>query len=533
MEVISNCRVNGLPCLDPQELSRWASRNHISDEAWSRKATSITLTRGCEPSTAFILTSYATLQSLIGAPGSYEPIELRIVSRGRSGPEADYPGAADLTIGGWYVHRADAVLPAWSSSDSPYLVELRDARQVARLSYLNEDFNLWTPGGGELFLESVKRSGPPGSLKAWSSETMVKYIWEQMPVLGRVPSLPKTYWTIDAPQNWRFRGWSAWDAYCFVLDTFGYVIAPKGFSKRNDGSYAWSGQWSVQSELDPRAEWDTEYQEARAKAVRVPTDTNHPVSVGATRLAEEIKVIFPARRWGYQDDVDPLVVHWRDSFDSNPTHVETRKGHPFAVPGTKIAIVYPFPATFDSGNANPSLPSLIDDWIYTEIADRMAEVYLEVGEPDVYETFSGLHPLMPGPDVAHTKYFDFGSGWQTEVKNDWVGNKYVTNFMPAHTLPDPIASHTPYHRCAYVKVNGAVSGGGSTIAPGELGVGKVHWQNLSSSGNRWEPCSPPKTIQFRNVGLNDIEDDDNTWAYCEFWWQSKEFIAFCGFQEVT
>lgn len=547
MEVLSYCSLNGLPVLDPVDLSTWAAKNKVSDEPWRAKANSLTVTRGRDPSVGHFLVSWETLHSLLGAPGSNDPVEIELVVKGKTEADSLFAGANTLRYGRMYVHRAEAVLPAWGAKDSPYLIELRDAREVAKLSCLNEDFNLPLPNGLDglqghgFYVESTKHSGSstdPGSTPKWTSEAMADYIWSKLPsVIGPKPT--KSHgrdfqkletWSSPVPVGWRFRGWSAWEAYNRLMDSLGHVLAPKGFEKSPDGTLSWSGQWLLISELMARSDWDEAFQEAKDAADKVLTDTAHSTTLTATRLPSEIKVIFPAYRYGYQDDTDPQVMSSVDAMHSKPTYEVTVDGSPFAIPGTVLSIIYPLQTIFDTSRVHDfAIQTPLDNRLFDELAALLAKQYLDrSGDSDVYDTYSGLHPLMPGPDIEHVRFFDFGKGWQTEVKNSWVGMKYVANWKPTHTLPDPIAAGLPYHRACYVKVTGAASGGGSTIARGKTGRGEIHWWHVPNEN--WTPCAPPKPVFFKNVGLSDMEVDADTWAYLEYWWQAKEWIAFCVFQ---
>jgi hypothetical protein len=533
VEVISYARINGLPIVDPAELSKDAARLGVSDKDWRGLATSVNVPRGENPTIAYVLLSAQVLDKLLEKPHDF--ISLELVVRAADATDTTFPGANTLTFGDLLIHSTKAVMSTYGKDDCPYLVELRDWRELARMGTLGAfghgNINVMIPDNTwfyESSLDYVESAFQPfswkSSLESVLGQGIHPVVLPQM-TYAIAPIKPEASGIDDdIPVNYQFAGWGPWSAYNRLLHDCGHLYVP---------TYNGSVDFGFGHVIPEVFDGIPVENEALAKARTVSTDKSHPREIVATRLPRDIWVLYPLRGWTYQNPDDSKLVNATDQTLSWPVGYSLQQGSSAGRHGTSVAIKVSTPMRSDSQG------TVLNQDQIDDVAKRTAEAYMaSIQDNDQDETFSGLHPLNPTNNIQSVSFFDFGAGFQTKIRNRWIGMDRVQNFQPAHALPDLVVPNIPYHRCVYGKSRGLISGG-QDIPPNQLGVADVYWYKAEGGSQGWKKCTPNKQIIFRNAGLGDIAatvdegqpGEDATWVYCEFWWQSKEFVAFCGFQE--
>jgi hypothetical protein len=203
--------LNSAPCLDPGPLLEAAQRNGTPTDFYGL-ANSITCPIGFAPGSAFLLVDRPTIEAL--DKNAAHTIRWVTSDHGIS------------TFPGWYAFAATCINIDGDGLGA-YLLELRDVRQVMRMSAINARYNVLKPlpytlGDGadrirsKYFQDSLKDGT---SLYTWAE--IWESIWSHLPS-GTLPGLP--YAPAGTPKNFAFSG-SAWEAAEEFLAAIGCTLA--------------------------------------------------------------------------------------------------------------------------------------------------------------------------------------------------------------------------------------------------------------------------------------------------------------------
>lgn len=210
--------IDGLPCIDPGPLHDDNKAIGAPLEFWGR-ANSFTCEIGREPGVAWILVPRSTHATVANAQGLNA---LHTI--------AWNDGVATTSFAKLVLCNATCVAMDGDFLGA-YLLELRDVRQVLKKS------------GGITFIYNFSESMPEGTYTAlrryetatlnagvaWTWQTMFTSLWAGLPaVAGTAPTLPFTL--PHAPETWRFRGETAWEAVNMVLDALQSAIVCDPYS---------------------------------------------------------------------------------------------------------------------------------------------------------------------------------------------------------------------------------------------------------------------------------------------------------------
>ena len=207
--------VSGKSVVDPVGMAAECARLGLDTSIWLQKAGKIIWPRGAEPGRAWVLMRRADVESV--GVNSEQTLRVEYNDNG-------------LSFVGLTVSRSpQCVLYAGNSHpDSVYLVELSDRRHMLLNpffgSYIDRQYNVWAPdgpypisgtepadNGRGYYYESVYQGGQP-----YTWQQMLDDIWTYCtPSLGDSPQLP--FDPDGIPENFRFVGVSAWEAYNEVL----------------------------------------------------------------------------------------------------------------------------------------------------------------------------------------------------------------------------------------------------------------------------------------------------------------------------
>lgn len=205
----------GLSCLDPGEIYEDCLRQDLP-VAWYRKANQYVTTVGPDPARAWILMSRGTINSLN-------------VETSASLAFSDDNLGSTAVIADMYFFRAKCITPGLlGDPTAAYLVELVDARHLAKNDYYGTptyaQYNVPAPAGGALtyYQESLNAGNP------WGWQDILDELWNQelemTLLLGASPQLPVGFTPDGLPENFRFIGVSAWEAYNSALKRLGCVL---------------------------------------------------------------------------------------------------------------------------------------------------------------------------------------------------------------------------------------------------------------------------------------------------------------------
>lgn len=526
--VNSYLKISGYPVLQPDALSMEARKHRASDAKWRGRANSVTISGGMEPASSYVLVSAEVMSRLdVNAPqtlqlycvpndGSTAPIDAldfhdAIQHQDASIPslpldaigDASYSGLDRFMLTSQYIYRAESVLAGDVKVKGPYLLELKDIRHIYTMSGTNRTFNLLTPTEQSYWSSSIN-SGTP-----WSWKEIVNELIQDVPFLESIDSSLSTFPTHIA-ENYRFDGQSAWNAIGKILQDTQQLMLPRmPFFPIPDG-FPTATQASQQPTwMITNPNYTHEPNEQRRADF---TDKSYCPQITTSRVPVVYLVCFPDRDYAYQTKNDSELY---DSYDAQLESPVYTVSHSITggLPGTRMVIHDTLPvrrdvdtgAVMNQGDLNTRAQQLAQDY------------HARLIDADQDNVYSGLHQFMPDGNVHAVTWFDFGKGWQTRVEH---GPRSLMRDYPHHTYPDISEQHIPVHRKIYGKVTST-----SNVQPTK--TGNAETQYLDIQGN-WQETSPKKPFVFRNVGLTDIQKDDM--IYAEWWWQRKEWVAWCGFR---
>lgn len=477
--------ISGAPCLSPSHLSSEARRLNYDDSKWRNRANSITLSGGIRPSSAFVLVSKEVFDSL----NVDQSHTLSAFCMARSASEADtkFSGVRRMVFPNMYIYRAEAVLAGAEDVKGPYLLELRDQRQIWAMSYIFGSYNLICHNETNYFASSTNGGS------AWTWNTMLTDIIDDLPLSAAI-SLAEASFPTANPETFRFFGMSGMDAIGYILRDIGHLFLPS----ITGGTFA------------ARIARPDYLSAPNAKLKMAPVDLSYCPEITAARIPAKIAVMFPDRDYGYQGYSDDRVVDPHDVVAALPMYVlqvNTNKG----VTGTTIAVHDSMYVTRDViTRAITNSAALITR--ANEVASRLVS---RLSGEDRQNVYSGLIPFELDSDIGSVTWIDYGGGWKTIAE---MGPAVLSRVHNYHDFPDIVDYHVPVHRkCVAIVTTGEVAVGGT-------GNAKVQYL----SGTSWVDVSPQKNVSFRNVGNASIVAGNR--VYLEWWWQSKEWIAFCGFE---
>lgn len=205
-------------CINPGSLLEIAEDLGYSVDEWYGKANSFTLGTGTTPGRCHLLLRKQDL----------DLFDLNKFLKVKA-----YCGSDVCTFDKLIPTRCVAI---YANSNEPsasvaYLLTLADRRQILRMKAIDDLFNVRTPeptgtSGAGLYYDASLSSGTT----VWTWQTLLTRIWDQYIALGlsapyapnASPTLP--YTPDGTPENFRFHGVSALEAYATVLDKIQCVL---------------------------------------------------------------------------------------------------------------------------------------------------------------------------------------------------------------------------------------------------------------------------------------------------------------------
>jgi len=375
--------VGGQQCLDPAEQRKNALELGTPMDFW-QVASSYNCPRGFEPGVAYVLMLKVQLDKL----GENSTHSVKFICDNKS-----------LTVKNMRIHKGSCMGLRASLADNnvPYLVELRDVREVLKLSTIASAYNVRlgapsTTSGNSLYYPESLNSG-----SAWTWQTMFTNIWASLPsVAGTAPTLPGT--PTHAPENYQFIGVSAWKSIKRILDYLGYEIiyspVPGTFTVVEYGDTQSGLSVSLNAILDKKI---FDY---------------HPTLGLHSSAPEKIQVFFPRQELyqGIEKDTQ-RTGNWL----MTPYYSKTVNAISTGVAGTIMPIWDSTPALFNSSGTVTNSTNL--DSRAAEIVANIAKRMTDDSHDRTRVLYGGLHTaIIPGEQISNVTWRDYrdGNGMITE-----------------------------------------------------------------------------------------------------------------------
>lgn len=430
----------------------------------------------------------------------------------------------DVKIEKLAIVRVQAITGTISRTDeTAYLVDLADQRWLGRYSVVNAGYNLRSfrvsdSGNSPVYYaDSINGSVP------WTWQQIVSKLWALLPTAfgtlvdsGSYPSFP--------PENLQWRGVSAWEALCSLLDLTGNVAI-----RKLDGSF------EIVSMSDEQTS-GTETPTIRNR-LWVPTNDAMPVAF----FPEKVKVFFPTDFYAFQSYADTEVVAGQDAFRLKPLYEITVDSttvlsnvaqiRDSIILGTTLAIHAPQTARYSDFGLLSNHTTL--NTFATQVATR----YLKAMEwkttgaiTDFHSIYHGFDKnLLPGNRTEAVAWYLGANGSKTEVllspleyrpedRKGYLGETAVADYLAYEPLdpPDLARNHEPTERWGVFELSADLACDGDGVSAKLLygstfysfiGFGDAHVSHIV--------YNPSKAVSYK-------EGDH---VYCFWHWQAKAFIV--------
>lgn len=292
-----------------------------------------------------------------------------------------------------------------------YLVEVTDARGLLHNEWyshpLTAAYNVRVPAYPDSFLLSSMAPYPTAGADArttWTWSTMLRDVWERMPLLGTWPGLP--YAPTGTPEGFWFTGVPAWPVLCDLLANVGMVVAVDPTSA------------SPYTIVDDGAA-DSALAALQARYVTHLVDDAEWIDVGAGRVPGSVVVHF-RRRYAYYG-AEETVTYGPRAWASGAVHTVTVTA-PAAFTGAVGThhIWSDFTVRVDqNGDANTT-----DLATAATIAAERVEQYFDRIYSGTYghmsQTYAGALPFSTGSQVDsvywHMDHRHPQHGWSTAIQ---------------------------------------------------------------------------------------------------------------------
>lgn len=385
------------------------------------------------------------------------------------------------SVGGLRMLRADRLLPGGSADDNAlYLVELEDVRGLwKRFTSLNRQYNVrkpvatYTSTTATEFYDATLNAG-----SLWTWQTMLNDMWQFLPGGGTMPTLPGT--PDPSPQNWRFIGVSAWDAFHAILNKLNWTTI------YNPLTAAWTiidlgtATQSGLSAIEQQYRYDL-------------LDTESYESVGL-RVPRTIRVFFHAYQLNNGEQWQEIPATTRDVLT----------GVTGAASGTILPIWDDLPALYSVSGSLSNAAALT-----TRAAERTAHLALQLQQARGRRVYSGIAKnFLPGTEIREVTWKSCGRGPMTEVVK---GAELQPGFDSAQLLSealgpvDLLRRRAPWRECLLGKISGALTAGGTTdvvLWEGDIGSEAASSVTISGVG-AWPPNAVANGTAVQMLRNND------------------------------
>jgi hypothetical protein len=270
------------------------------------------------------------------------------------------------------------------------LVEFQDKRRLLALSSIDDQYNVRIPSPNAVSGAAIYYAGSLSSgTTIWTWQTMLDDIWGELPVIaGTAPTLP--YTPSGTPENWRFVGVSAWDAYNDVLDKLNCTITFNPIL----GTFGIAAIGATQSGLAVQMV---------SLRTRLLYDYDDGQNYNLANIPETIRVWFSRRELyhGIEED-SPDADNW-EMTPATSKDFSTASGSTLS--GSVCNVWDDLPALYDSAGAIDN-----DTALQTRATEVGGKLELRLAVDGMRRVYSGIVSVVTGSQVSGMIYRDYGDG---------------------------------------------------------------------------------------------------------------------------
>lgn len=388
-------------CINPQVLLEVAEELDYDTSSWYGKANSFTLGTGTTPGRGYVLIRKQDADKL----------DLNKFVTVRAIADADTVSLAKLLPVKCVAVYANSNEP---TANVAYLLTLEDRRRLLRMTTIDGIFNVRTPEPTSTSGAGLYYAGSLNSGALWTWQTLLDHIWDENIAanfsapynVNASPTLP--YTPEGTPENFRFHGVGALDAYDAVLDRVNCFLNYDIFSDQ----FTIVARAQVQN-----ADFDDLEQNGKALA------TQCPASCIAAFMPEKVRVCFRTiEKWtGSGRDTNSGIGGGEFAPGDGPywtapsVYIDKPTSHADAIAGTKIILWDDLPAIMPDGFGASQASDASN---FTELGTRAtarAADYASGLDPSLdgnqylRKLFTGYHSsVKTGSEITEIIWRDFG-----------------------------------------------------------------------------------------------------------------------------
>lgn len=467
--------LDGFPCVTPRSVLEFYARSGQTNPI-NLNAIGYVNPRGRWYGRGQVIVTYKVLKGLTNRASATHTLRF----------EDDY--ASPVTIQKLAIVRAKALTGVQGEEDdtSIYLLDLADQRYFGRYTSLNKAYNVRSfrvidESNQPKYYKDTLNGGSP-----WSWSDLVKDIWSYLPTALFGTLTEEGDYPTKEPDNFVFRGVTAWDALMSVLDVSGNTIVR-----------SLTGTFKVVS-----SNGDQPVNEMETDIIRKRTYNPSNDSFPACVYPEKVRVYFPADYMAFQNYSDDEVVAGQDAYRLKPlysrdidysTFLEDVPLHQNVVPGLILPLHAPRTARYDFAGV------LLNSSELTTFAEQIATRYMAATTFDNSGVFRSLHTiyhgfypsLAPGARTEAVAWHLGPQGSKTEVllspleyhpgdKFGLIGSTMLDTYLHYESTdpPDLARNHEPTERFCVVELENDIECNGG-VSTGKIEYGVAFGSSLS------------------------------------------------------
>ena len=382
--------LGGKKCLDPYAVRGELARLGLPIPGDLRKCNGYQCQRGREPGVAYVLLSKTDVDSF----GSNLP----------NGDLLFYHGDTTRTIKTLRTIDARCISNADAAQDiAVYLVKLADPRYFSRWTRHTKAYNVrtavptsqWAAGTPAATLFAVE-SLDAGSVWTWAR--MLENIWSDLNAAGTSPALP--YTPTGAPENYRFYGVNAWNAYHDILDKLNCSLIYK--PELNT--------YEIVNNGDTQAGLADFISDNAAQIVR----EENPKDVSIAYIPANVQILFPkrAQHYGTADDAKRSSTFYADRYYTYGSIASVDFGITSPIAGSAsiwddMPAIYGPTGTHLNATECNARGAQLAEWFFKsrqKLSNQKKRVY------------SGALSIRPGAEISHVTWRHDGRRLTTTIE---------------------------------------------------------------------------------------------------------------------
>jgi hypothetical protein len=390
------------------------------------------------------------------------------------------------------------------------LVELADLRVLGQFTSINKAYNVLYPDESDYYNFSADGGSP------WTYQSMIEDIWDLMPASFGALNTADADFPSGTPNNYVFRGCTAWDALRKVCDDIQHVLV-----------LTRAGNFQIVAGSTTIGDYENDKTAAKPHILCGSND----IETTASSFPEKVRVFFPRKDKAWYNNSEAEIFTHKDHWLSNPLYsidVDTSSvdANITTITGTVHPIHDSLVAIYNEAGSLTNSTALSNR--ATEVAENYINALSNADNRFNYR-YSGVHSFTPDTDLACVAYYDFGSGLITETRGvgrksrispiletELAGGQLAGSKLAFENNSSPHLTqhHVEGERFTVVDLQAELAANSSATGRVQFGTG---------SPITWADATPTRNITVFN--LTDTAYESGTRVLCWFDHQTRKWLV--------